>query len=459
MSEQPIQVQLKLWPIAWPIFIELFLVFTVFFADTFFLSQISSEVAGAVGMLFPIFGICAMIILMMESAATSVAAQFIGGRRFEKVVPTYMTIMFLNTAIGAILSVIIWFTSDKLGLWMGLSPELNEQVSVYLAIVSPIWFIFGHRSTYGTVFMSRGLSFWNMRLAILFNISNIGLNALFLFEVGGLPNLGIVGIGIATLLSSALTSVFAVYVGHVKLELRFVWDGIFEKSKELIRPILRIGIPSTMEPAAYQFVQVMINLMVIEMGEVAINTRTFTFNVLILGVSWSAAIAIATQIIVAHNVGAKDFDQANTRFNKSISLGLFAGLGIGLLTIVLAKPLFSIFTDNEAVHQLGFSLLLFGIILEPVRSINIISANALKGAGDNKFSSYVSTGILLGFAIPASYALGVHWSYGLIGVWIAALLDECLRMTVNYSRWKTGKWVHMGVLADQPNEAEKVSAA
>lgn len=446
MSEQSFEVQLKLWPIAWPIFVEFLLVFTVFFADTFFLSQISDEIAGAVGMLFPVFGLCAMMILMIGSAGTSVAAQFIGGKRFEKVIPTYMTLLGINLTIGSVLTTILWFSRNHLGTWMGFKPELNDQTSIYLGFVAFVWIILGHRSVYSTIFLSRGLSQWNMRTAILINISNISLNAVFVWGLGGIPKMGIVGIALSTLISGVLANLFVMWVAHVKLDIHFQWKGAYERCKGLIRPILRIGIPSTVEPASYQFSQVMINLMVVGLGELSMNTKTFTFNILILGISWSIGLGIASQVIVAHHVGAQKFDEASQRFNHSLKLTVLGSFGIALLTFLFARPLLSLFTDNPEVYELGVTLLIFSFILEPVRSVSIISSSSLKGAGDTKFTSYIGATSFVFILIPLSYVLGIHWGYGLVGVWTAYVVDEVFRMSVNYSRWRHGKWKDLGVL-------------
>jgi Na+-driven multidrug efflux pump len=39
------------------------------------------------------------------------------------------------------------------------------------------------------------------------------------------------------------------------------------------------------------------------------------------------------------------------------------------------------------------------------------------------------------------YLLGVRWGLGLVGVWLAILLDNYLRAAVLWWRFRSGRWV------------------
>ncbi|HRU42595.1 MAG TPA: MATE family efflux transporter, partial [Candidatus Diapherotrites archaeon] len=74
-----------------------------------------------------------------------------------------------------------------------------------------------------------------------------------------------------------------------------------------------------------------------------------------------------------------------------------------------------------------------------------ILAGALRGAGDT-FWPLVSTsvGVLL-VRVVLAYIFVSIMGYGLVGAWIAVLVDQFVRWMFVYFRFKTGKWKHIKI--------------
>jgi Na+-driven multidrug efflux pump len=43
--------------------------------------------------------------------------------------------------------------------------------------------------------------------------------------------------------------------------------------------------------------------------------------------------------------------------------------------------------------------------------------------------------------VPNSWLLGLHFGWGLTGVWVAMAMDEWLRGLFMYHRWKKRRWL------------------
>ena len=71
----------------------------------------------------------------------------------------------------------------------------------------------------------------------------------------------------------------------------------------------------------------------------------------------------------------------------------------------------------------------------------VVISGCLRGAGDNRFLAVVS---LIGVAIlrPGVSIILVTWlHYGLMGAWIATLVDMAVRAVITALRFLSGKWV------------------
>jgi Na+-driven multidrug efflux pump len=88
------------------------------------------------------------------------------------------------------------------------------------------------------------------------------------------------------------------------------------------------------------------------------------------------------------------------------------------------------------------------IILEPGRAFNIILISGLRSTGDVKFPIII--GIIFQWGVGAflGFIFGIVFGWGLVGIMIAALLDEWIRGIFMLFRWWSRKWQSMSVVVE-----------
>ena len=91
---------------------------------------------------------------------------------------------------------------------------------------------------------------------------------------------------------------------------------------------------------------------------------------------------------------------------------------------------------------MGVIVLVIDTVLEIGRPINIFATNALRAAGDVNYPFYVGLVVMWTVAVGGGYLFGVHWGWGLCGMWVAFLLDENIRGIIFVRRWYSMKWIH-----------------
>ena len=111
-----------------------------------------------------------------------------------------------------------------------------------------------------------------------------------------------------------------------------------------------------------------------------------------------------------------------------------------MLLYLNADAVLSIFTSSPEIHALGRKILFIEIFLEIGRAVNMSMVMALNAAGDVKFPITVGIIFMWSVAVAGSWLLGVHWGWGLVGIWIAMMCDECIRALLFLIRWKQGVW-------------------
>ena len=433
--------KLTVWKIAVPVFIEFFLTFSFFFTDSIFVSRISDLAAGSVGSTIPIFMIFVILFMMLAQAGSNVAGQYLGAGKTDKVTLTYMTSIAINSFLGFIVAILLFFLAFPIGRLLSLQGEELGFAATYLKYISIAIFLIAVKTGYAAIATSQGRTIWNMYNAVIANVINIVLNAAFLFGWLGLPKLGLMGVIISTIVSQLAAIVFIMCVVHFRFKLKFQWRGFLRQFGEYRKPILSIGLPSMLEPISAEIGMLLISVFAIQLGDTAMAARIYTMNLLTLSICWASSIAIGNQVLVAHRVGAGMFVEAHKMLVSNIRIGVAGNLIIAILLFIFCTPLIQLFTGNELIVRLGTGILCLAILVEPARAISTITSYSLKATGDAKVSTLIGLGATWLVSIPAAYYFGIVLGYGIVGIWIGLLVDEVLRASINYWRWSTRKWV------------------
>ena len=164
---------------------------------------------------------------------------------------------------------------------------------------------------------------------------------------------------------------------------------------------------------------------------------------------------------MAHFIGAKRFDEAHVQLMLGLKIGLVGSMFFVFTLLGFSEYFFSIFTDNTDIWALGKLILWVAIMGEFGRSINLIVGSSLRASGDARYVSSIGFVLMWFFALPLAWLLGLHFSYGLVGIWIATSLDECIRGVIGFKRWQSGVWRTKGiyveeVLVNEPSINERV---
>ena len=70
----------------------------------------------------------------------------------------------------------------------------------------------------------------------------------------------------------------------------------------------------------------------------------------------------------------------------------------------------------------------------------MVIISALKASGDASFPAIIGILSMFLVAVGLSYLLGIHFKWGLIGIWFAFASDEWLRGIIMTMRWRSRLW-------------------
>ncbi len=431
---------MTLFALTWPIFIEIMLHMLMGNADTLMLSQYSDNSVAAVGVANQILFLLIVMFGFIATGTTILVAQYMGGNNYKAAKEISSVSLSANTLFSILISVVIVLASEDILQLMNLPQELMADAKFYLQVVGGFSFIQALIMTAGAILKSYGYTKDSMYLTIGMNLINIIGNYLFIFGPFGIPVLGVQGVAISTVVSRFIGLIAILYILKQRVHFTLNLKDMFKLPAQYIKKLLYIGIPTAGEQLSYNSSQMVITFFITMIGTEALTTKVYAQNLMMFIFLFSSAVSQGTQILVGYMVGAKEYETAYKRCFKSLHYGIVISTLMAIIFTFFSDQLLGIFTSNERILEVGGTLILLTILLEPGRAFNMIIIGSLRAAGDIRFPTYIGILSMWGVSVPIAYVLGIHYDLGLVGVWIAFIADEWVRGIIMYYRWKSKAW-------------------
>lgn len=431
----------KLLLLSFPIFIELLLQLLVGNVDQLMLSQFSQKSVAAVGNSNQIMNIAIIAINTTCAATTILISQYLGAKNKQKVeeVCNISTAFILICSIFISLFVILY--NKQIFQLLSLPNELMEQACQYLLFVGSFIVVQGFYMNITAILRAYTFTTEVMIASIVMNVTNIFGNLILINGYLGFPRLGILGAAISTNISKTIGLFLALYYLKKRIDVHFSFTYFVPKAFASLKKLLRVGIPGCMESLSYNVSQVFIMKFVNTFGTSVINTKVYSSMLANVAYVYSIAIAQAVQILIGYLIGEKKKQEITKKVWASIIIAITLSVSITMLLYFNSDLVFGLFTKDPVVLKLGKQLFFIELFLEIGRSINIVMVKVLVAAGDIKAPTTVGIIFQWGIAVVFSYILGVHFQMGIIGIWIAMTIDECIRGFIFTLRFRSGVWL------------------
>ena len=445
-----VDINTPLIKLALPVFVQALLSLLIGYADSLMLTHYSDTAVGAVGNANQVLGFLTLAFTIISSATGVVVSQYLGAKALDKISEIYTVSTAFNLALSVTVSLIVFFGSGGLLSLMQLPEEMMYDSVSYMKIVGGFMFLQALTETFYQILRSNGKVVFGMVIALVTNILNIFGNYMFLYGPFKMFGLGATGVAVSSVFSRFAALVVIILYFHFKIEGNISVKYLSPFPKDILKSLIKLGIPTAGENISYNISQITISAFVNTMGIVAINTKIYCGTLTNFSYLYSISVAMATQIIVGHAVGAGKYDFAYKRVYKSILPSIIISLGIAVTNYLLSPITLALFTNNADSITLGKDIMFIAIFLEIGRTCNLVVINSMRAAGDVKFPTYLGIASMWGVSVLFAYVLGIALEpvleLGLRGVWIAMAADELLRGVIVIIRWQKGSWRNKSVV-------------
>ena len=438
-----------LFALALPIILQNLITESLALADTFMVGALGeAQLAGVTLANIPIF-IEQLMIFGFQSGSSVLISQFYGREDKESINRVLGIGLYAAGAVTALFGcVMFFFPSWFMGLF-GSDAAVVALAARYGKIVAFSVFFGGLSEVY--IAAHRAMGHPKLGLCILgaSMTVNVILNYGLIFGKLGLPQMGIEGAALATLIARILQCLLA--LGHALVSKRFpiLPRALFRPGMAMVGRYVRVATPVILNETMWGLGSSLYPTIMGHMdgSQAILAAYAVAGNIEKIFTVAIFALAAAAAVIVGQSVVRESRERVFELGRVLNAVALIAGavvgvLGLSALYLLIRPYVFPFFKLSQEAQSIALMMLTVIFCCMPFQSFNTTSiVGVLRGGGDVKAAALIDLGALWTVAIPLSAVTGLVLRWHVFWVYMARTLEQVSKVALGTWRTKSGKWI------------------
>lgn len=426
-----------------PIGIQNFMLALVSVTDAVMLGRLGQQEMASVSQAGNVQFFLSLLVTGFSIGVGIMAAQYWGkgdGKSIEEIAPTGLKIIL---AIGGVVTLAALFAPRTLMAILTSDQALIPLGAEYLRVVAPSYFLCGITQVYFAILKNTGHTTETSVISSAAVVTNIVLNAIFIFALLGCPAMGIAGAALATVISRLVELALAAAITRRKSAVQLRWSRLTKQPDRLLfQDFLRYTMPvigaSLVWGIAYMSYSVVLGHM--DGDAVAANSVVAVakslISCLIRGVGGGAG------IMIGNLLGANLLEKARDYGRRLTVLSIVIGVASGVL-LVAATPIIMNITEltPQAARYLRIMIAFTGVNLA-AQSVNHVVLDGIFGAGgDARFDMNSNIIFMWCICVPLSLMAAFWWKLSAPVVFCLCSMDEIIKLPAVFLHYRKYIWL------------------
>lgn len=367
------------------------------------------------GLFYPL--LASIIGLLM--AGTPLMAQLIGRKERESLPFIVRSGMVIGLSVWALFTAAYFFFIDDLLASLSLEVAVEHIARYYLMTMIGVVFFLALMIPLRCLTDTAGSTSISMKLFLMAPVINGIFNYLFIYGHGGMPALGGIGAGLATMMTYGfLLGLFLLVVMKSKdLGGRQIFASLALRSRDL-REYLVVGVPSGlsifMEMSLFSLIIVFLS----RYGTDALAAYQIADNFASLVYMLPVSCSMALTILIATAVGAGDMTLARRYKKAGFVVAMAGAMMTASFTVLFRNSIGSVYTDDAAVALIAGQFLIYSAGWQLFDAISTPIQGILRGLKDTRISFVLMVLAYWGGCFPMSLFLDSHTALGADSFWL-----------------------------------------
>ncbi|MBQ9301277.1 MAG: MATE family efflux transporter [Clostridia bacterium] len=315
----------------------------------------------------------------LSSGATVILSQFYGARNHQQASRTVHTAIAMAVYGGVLLMILGMFASPVILRWMSTPEDVFDLAVTYTRIyfcgmIPSLIYNIG-----SGVLRAVGDSRRPLYFLIVSCLVNIVLDVALVLGF----EMGVAGAALATILSQLCSAVLVIVTLLRSPHPLHLYAKQIRLHGDLLGRVVRIGLPAGLQSVMYSLSNLVIQAAINGFGT---NLMAgYTAYSKMDGLFWMTinAFGVSITTFVGMNFGAAQFDRVKKSVRVCLLMAAGGTLALSAFLLLLGKPLFRLFTNEEVVIAQGLIVQRFLVPTFITYVCIEVFSGALRGAGDS----------------------------------------------------------------------------
>lgn len=426
--------------LSWPMMLGMLSQTLFNVVDRLYLGRYSGDALAAVGMTFPFIFLTIALAGGVGVGVNSLISRLLGANKNEEANRVAEHSVILALLISLFFSTLGIFFSRDIFIFAGAPESILDMAVVYTNIIfSGVIFMVGS-FIINSILRGTGDTKNPMIMMVMATLVNIIIDPIFIFGFSFIPEMGVKGAAIATVISRSLALIYGIIF---ILSGKSIISISFKKFKyrfQIIKDIFKVGLPASIQQGAVSLAFFFILMMVTKYGENAIAAYTIVATLDSVSILPIIGLSTATVTIVGFNVGANKLDRAEKACWIASKLSILFGTLMGIMYFILPEFFVGFFTVDPEILAIGTLFLKILSLFTGYVAIIFIVSSAFQGAGKAMPALVLVILRMFILMLPFAYIFSVRLDLGLSYIWWAFPFSGVITATVAIFWYKAGTW-------------------
>lgn len=436
----------QLRKLIFPLMVEQVLVMLVGMLDTVMVSSAGEAAISGVSIVNEVNWLVIAVMDALAAGGSVVTSQYLGYGRREETDLSASQLIMISILIPLILGAVCFFSARNILtlLYARISPEVMDAGVIYFRITALSFPFLGMYNSCCALYRSMSRTKSIMNTSILMNVINVAGNYFGVYVL----HLGVAGVAWPTLVSRAVAAMIMFRLCfYPENELCIRWKQIFMADRPTLRRIMSMAVPNAVESGLFQMGRIIVTIFVSTYGTSEIAANAVANGLGNLCYIADNALGLAIMTAVGQCVGAGRYEEAEFYGRKLVKIAWVAEIlecGLCWISLPLLMQMYEMTPETTAIVQRIMILCFAATAL--LHAPAFLLPNAIRAAGDARFTMAVGVGSMFCVRIVGAYLFGTVLGLKTQGIWIAMYCDWIVRICFFYARWRSGKWKEFRVV-------------
>lgn len=405
--------------------------------DRIFLGRMDVLYMSAVGNATAPLWTTMSFVFALSMGASILISQSVGAEDIEKSKDYAASLIKYHNIVPVLLFLFWTFGSPLVFRLMGVGENVIHLCIAYTRIYAPVFLLIGIGSGFSVVFQTSNYTKPLVTYGVIRSVLNIILDYVLIFGKFGFPRMEIYGAALGTTIAEYAGSIYLLYVVVAKKEKFITSPGlkrILHSKLSYYLKSVKLGVNAACEDLLWNIGNLCIIRILNSIDERAAGIYTMVFSIEILFVVVIGALGSSTMTVSGEATGAKDI----RLYRSVVTTAMFWSAILATIALVFAsifpRQTLSLFTTDKEVIETSVIFVILVMFNLYGKSGNIIFGGGIRGYGDTRWmliTQILGTILVIGIASLFVFV----FKMGILGVFVAVILDEGLRAIINGIRF------------------------